>query len=328
MANQSTLSEQLSGLRNNIKGEFPMDGATQQEQQTATGPDTDTALVQDVAFQELNTSAALVASDDEEEGNADFDEVEVEEVEEGAVLEFFPFAGLVSQSITLVATSGKAYSAPVDTPLNFSNPFSKKGGALRTTLESVMEPLVAISNRDVLLIADNIQNAGGELQNMFQGMLAKVIGELRQDDFETDMPLTGQVSAEPTFSEDGRATLHLDTQVQSLYSDLNSRAAVKQFENLNVFARNIQKSLGSLALNLVFKFSVDDMLNPDTYNAVSELRNMKSTLEFLTYTRATANEMVENGFNRDLVAQLFMDTHDCIVVACTIRGQTVESNDD
>lgn len=314
----SSLNEQLAAVRpvvaqaqpqNQNPGQpqpdFPMDGAT-------------SANVK-VLEVEIEDTDANLGTDEELEAD-----------DEGAVLEFQPFAGLVTQSITLIAESGPAY-VPGDVEqnldLNFSNPFSKKGGALRSALDSLMEPLATIASRDVLLIADNIHTASPALEGLFENLLRKVLTYLRQDDDAADMPLIGAVTASRTFTE-GHPTLHIDTQIQSLYSDLNSRTAIKQFDNLNVFLRNVQKNLGALTLNLVFKFRIDDLLNPDTFNAVTELRNMKSVAEFMTFTRSTLNEMIEAGFESELVHSLFMDEADCVVVAASIHGKTQEVAED
>jgi hypothetical protein len=225
-----------------------------------------------------------------------------------------PFASRISQEITLVVFPEEVDATSLLPGLNYDCPFSRKGGTLRTLVESLLTPLKAMNEQNILLLGD-AKNAAAALrpiyeqinQVAFQALQAAGSQEpqLAEADGEYDQNAISVPVDERIYIEGGNVNLTFFAP----YPDLQSAAGVKQIDNLAIWMSKVKTP--DVKINVVFAYGVQDLMDSEAnlvLNTIAQNEKLNAQI-FLAQNH-------NFDFHPELVAEL-TDTFAAFLVVST-----------
>lgn len=229
-----------------------------------------------------------------------------------------PFASRITQEITLVVFPEEVDTASLLPGLNYDCPFSRKGGTLRTLVESLLTPLKAMNEQNILLLGDE-KNAAAALrpiyeqinQVAFQALHAAGSQERQQVDTDVEDEAYFDQNAisvpvdERIYIEGGNVNLTFFAP----YPDLQSAAGVKQVDNLAIWMSKVKTP--DVKINVVFAYGVQDLMDSEAnlvLNTIAQNEKLNAQI-FLAQNH-------NFDFHPELVAEL-TDTFAAFLVVST-----------
>lgn len=231
-------------------------------------------------------------------------EVEVEDEQATEDFETVPFAGEISQELTLVVALGNATDIGEH---NFQNPFSKKGGVVRELISRIAAKMMDLASRNVLLLTDNLSAAATSIYKILE---ADAVNHIQQM-FNGEDP-SGQLQVSCTTGEieavaDGYPKLSINTSIAVNMPALTDAKADVAIRNLFVYLNKLDEQLEGVNLRIIIGFTTAQIIDPVASTTFSVLRDMASddTQGIQLCLAETSTALAVNGFSEEEIADLF-----------------------
>lgn len=233
---------------------------------------------------------AADAEDDSEESDDDFEAV--------------PFAGEISQELTLIVALGSAEDMG---ELNFQNPFSKKGGVVRELISRLATKMLDLSQRNVLLLTDNLTSAAKAVQRILNTDAVNHIQQMFVDADPSSQLSVGTTMIEIESVGQGYPKLSIDTNIAVNMPALTEAKVDVTVRNLFVYLNKLQEQLGAINLRVVIGFTtaqIIDGVSGETFSLLRDMANDESNGMSICLAENT-NTLAVNGFSEEQIDSLF-----------------------
>ena len=215
-----------------------------------------------------------------------------------------PFAGEISQELTVVVSLGSADDIG---EYNFQNPFSKKGGVVRELVSRLSTKMLDLSQRNVLLLTDNLTLAAKSVQRILN---TDAVNHIQQ--MFTDTDPSGHLSVSTTMIEiesvgQGYPKLSIDTSIAVNMPALTEAKVDVTIRNLFVYLNKLQEQLGAINLRVVIGFTtaqIIDSVSGETFSLLRDMANDENNGTSICLAENT-NTLAVNGFSEEQIDSLF-----------------------
>ena len=253
--------------------------------------------------------AGDVQDESAEEVHVQEQEIEVEdaEVEDEQATEDFetvPFAGEISQELTLVVALGTATDIGEH---NFQNPFSKKGGVVRELISRIAAKMMDLASRNVLLLTDNLSAAATSIYKILEADAVNHIQQMFNGEDPSGQLQVSCATGEIEAVADGYPKLSINTSIAVNMPALTDAKADVAIRNLFVYLNKLDEQLEGVNLRTVIGFTTAQIIDPVASTTFSVLRDMASddTQGIQLCLAETSTALAVNGFSEEEIADLF-----------------------
>lgn len=183
--------------------------------------------------------------------------------------EIAPFAGLIDQSITIIASLDSAKDIE---DFNFQNPFSKKQGYFREMLNRIKPYMNNFANKDMLILTSNILDCKDALKGMFVTNINTVLEDLFGGQKSN---VNVEIHSNVKLSESGTPKILIDTLTQVKFPALAKAKNDSVLNNTFVYFDRLAESMPKIKINLILGFStlqlVDANIRPIVVSNLLEM---------------------------------------------------------